>query len=107
MVSGMFIIKTIRKYFTCGVDFMKIPMTKISYEQLLGQKPEIREQLFDALLTATGHCNGGAWIGGIYVAGIAESGNSPDRGYLLGAVAILVVVFFIWRVSSRRRFSRY
>ena len=107
MVSGMFIIKTIRKYFTGGVDFMKIPMTKISYEQLLGQKPEIREQLFDALLTATGHCNGGAWIGGIYVAGIAESGNSPDRGYLLGAVAILVVVFFIWRVSSRRRFSRY
>jgi len=73
-VSGMFIIKTIRKYFTGGVDFMKIPMTEISYEQLLAQKPAVREQLFDALLTPTGHWNGGAWIGGIYVAGIPEFG---------------------------------
>lgn len=78
-VSGMFIIKTIRKYFTGGVDFMKIPTTEISYEQLLAQKPEVREQLFDALLTPTGHWDGEAWVGGIYVGGIPESGNSIDR----------------------------
>lgn len=77
--SDMFIIKTIRKYFTGGVDFRKIPMIEISYEQLLTQKPEVREQLFDALLTPTGHWNREVWVGGIYVAVIPESGSSINR----------------------------
>lgn len=69
-VSGMYIIKTIRKYFTGGVDFMKIPMTEISYEQLLARNPRVSEQLFDAIFTPTGYWNEEVWIGGIYVAGI-------------------------------------
>lgn len=74
-VNGMFVLKTVRKYFTGGVDFMKIPMKEIPSEQLLAQRPEMQERLFGALLTPTGYWDGEGWIGGLYVAGIPEIGN--------------------------------
>ncbi len=110
-VSGIFIYKTTRKYFTGGVDFRQIPMTEISYEKLLTEKPEVREQLFDSLLTPTGHWNREIWIGGIYVAGIPESGSSIEdvinRKWLFGALAIILAVLFIWWVRALRRPTRY
>jgi len=67
---GMTIVKTIRQYFSGGVDFTEIPMTEIPYEQLLAKRPEIQEQLFNALCTLGGHWNGEVWLGGIYVVGV-------------------------------------
>jgi len=78
-VNGQFIIKTVREYFLGGVDFIEVPMTNISYEQLMAREPEVREQIFNALVTPTGHCSDGeAWLGGIFVAGVPECGDSIE-----------------------------
>lgn len=71
-VEGQYIIRTLRQYVFGGVDFAKIPMTEISYEELLARNPGLNERLFDALLTPTGQWGDERWIGGLYVAGVPE-----------------------------------
>ena len=80
-VSGQYIIKTVRRYVFGGVDFTEILMTEISYEELLVRNPGLNEELFDALLTPTGHWGENRWIGGTYVAGIPEETRILDWLY--------------------------
>lgn len=71
--------RTQRHYFWGGVDFIKLPTNEISYNQLETQKPEIQDEIFNALLTPSGHWNkdGEVWLGGIYAGSIAGSAPAP------------------------------
>jgi hypothetical protein len=73
---------TTRNYFWGGVDFKDVPMRNVSYDRLKTQKPEVQEELFNALLTPTGHLNkdGEVWLGGIYAGDIAGTtpGSTPS-----------------------------
>jgi len=71
-VEGDYVITRTQTYFYGGVDFSKIAMNEISYEELLRRNPAVGNELFDALLTPTGQWGNDRWIGGTYVAGIPE-----------------------------------
>ncbi len=62
-----------RTYFYGGVDLSTVPMAPISYSDLVTQRTEVEEQVFDALLTPGGYSNTTeAWIGGIYITGLPD-----------------------------------
>ena len=65
--EGNYIMTRTRAYFYGGVDFTKIETTPIAYSALVAQKPNVDQQVFDALLNATGHWDASeVWLGGLY-----------------------------------------
>ncbi|MFH1446825.1 MAG: hypothetical protein ABIG43_05385 [Chloroflexota bacterium] len=72
--QGNYIVTSIRTYFYGGVDFTNIPATQITYNELLTQRPDVEQQIFDALLSPTGYWSETeAWLGGLYIAGLPET----------------------------------
>jgi len=120
-----------RTYFYGGVDFSDVPMTSITYSELIGQEPVVGGQIFDALFTSTGYFDStNAWLGGTYYIGspvdeatppVSDShghsqqdtpelnisaSSKPTVSVLLygvGGLALLVVILVLVAASRRPR----
>ncbi len=99
-----------RTYFYGGVDFSDVPMSQITYTDLVAQRPLAEQQVLDSLLTPTGYWTlTEAWFGGYY--GIGTSAEAPipasapqKPGGPCGAGAILLMLMAWvgwWRRSLR------
>ncbi len=67
-----------RTYFYGGVDFSTVPITQITYSDLIKQIPEVEQPVLDALFTPLGHWSKNeTWLGGQYNVGSKETEIAP------------------------------
>ncbi|MDK1118798.1 MAG: hypothetical protein QGM50_08415, partial [Anaerolineae bacterium] len=68
------------------VDFISMPTARITYDELLTQRPTIDQQVINALLDPTGYSEGTeTWFGGLYIEDTETALNassSPSELYI-------------------------